>query len=106
VDGSTVVVSCFDSLTAIRVGRAQAGKSATLTVKWTVRGSHPGPPIVAGGDVWSMESSGTLLAASLATGVLQYQHPIDVAGSFPSPAAADGLLFAPDGSRVEAFAGV
>ncbi len=106
VDGTLVVVSCFDSLTAVRVNRGHAGDPPSLAVAWSVKGSHPGPPIVAGGDVWSVESSGTLLAVSLATGVQQYQHAIAVAGSFPSPAAAGGLLFVPDSNRVEAFEGV
>jgi hypothetical protein len=106
VDGSVVLVSCFDGLTAVRVDTSQAGRPPALTVAWSLRGSHPGPPIVAGGRVWAIESYGTLVAVSLTTGAIEYQHPVAVAGSFPSPAAATGRLFVPDDDRVAAFKGV
>jgi hypothetical protein len=75
-------------------------------VAWSVKGAHPGPPIVAGGEVWTVWSKGELTAVSATTGSVVYRHAVGVAGSFPSPAAADGTLFAPDGDRVEAFTGI
>jgi outer membrane protein assembly factor BamB len=101
VDGTVVFVACFDGLYAVQVG-----SGPSLSVPWSATGSRPGPPIVAGGDVWVVESDGTLVARSETTGVVQYRHSIQVAGSFPSLAAADGRLFAADGDRVAAFDGV
>ena len=43
---------------------------------------------------------------SESTGAPVYRHSLSVAGSFPSPAAAGGRLFVPDGNRVAAFGGV
>ena len=106
VAGSTVFVSCFDGLYAVRVTSGEGGRPPALTVAWSVKGAHPGPPIVAGGQVWSVWSQGELTGLSATTGTVAYRHGIDVAGSFPSPAAAAGMLFAPDGDRVAAFAGI
>jgi hypothetical protein len=61
---------------------------------------------VAGGDVWVVQSDGTLVARSVATGAVGYRRSIEVAGSFPNLAAAAGRLFAADGDRVAAFDGV
>jgi hypothetical protein len=96
-----VFVSCFDGLYAVQVG-----SGPSLAVQWSASGSRPGPPIIAGGDVWVIESTGTLVARSEATGAVQYRHSIQAAGSFPSLAAAGGRAFAADGDRVAAFDGV
>ena len=106
VAGDVVFLSCFNGLYALRVTDSTTGTAPGLTVIWSAKGAHPGPPIVAGGDVWTVESSGELRALSETTGTVEYRHPIGVAGSFPSPAAAGGWLFAPDDDRVEAFGGV
>jgi outer membrane protein assembly factor BamB len=101
VDGQEVLVSCFDGLYAVEVS-----SGPSLSVRWSAPGSRPGPPIVAGGDVWVVQSDGTLVARSVATGAVGYRRSIEVAGSFPNLAAAAGRLFAADGDRVAAFDGV
>ncbi len=106
VDGDLVFISCFNGLYALRVTSPATASAPRLTVIWSAPGAHPGPPIVAGGAVWTVESYGELMAVSETTGTVQYERPIGVAGSFPSPAAAGGWLFAPDDDRVEAFRGV
>jgi outer membrane protein assembly factor BamB len=106
VNADMVFVSCFDGLYAIRVTGGPGGGAPALHVVWSVRGTHPGPPIVAGGDVWTVWSQGELVAVHATTGSIAYRHSLDVAGSFPSPAAAEGMVFAPDQDRVEAFTGV
>jgi hypothetical protein len=101
VDGDVVFVSCFQGLYAVRV---TAGPS--LAVVWSTPHVRPGPPIVAGGDVWVIDKGGALVGFSEAGGKEVYTHALDVAGSFPSPAAASGRLFAPDGNRLTVFGGV
>jgi outer membrane protein assembly factor BamB len=106
VDGALVFVSCFDGLYAIRVTPATGGRPPGLSVAWSATDSRTGPPIVAGGDVWVVDTNGVLVARAEATGAEEYHHSISVAGSFPSPAAGGGRLFAPDGNRVAAYSGV
>jgi outer membrane protein assembly factor BamB len=101
VDGELLLISCYDGLYAARVS---AG--AAVTVIWSAGRVRPGPPIVAGGLVWVIDKSGALVGLSEAEGSVVYRHPLAVAGSFPSPAAAEGRLYAPDGTRVAAFGGV
>jgi outer membrane protein assembly factor BamB len=94
-----VYVPCSDGLYALRV----SGDSFGLA--WKATGST-GPPIVAGGAVWTIDDA-TLRAyapgsgSSIATFDLgnQVTH-------FPSPSAGSGRLFAPAGSQVVAFAGI
>jgi outer membrane protein assembly factor BamB len=101
VDGNVIFVSCYDGLYAVRVTAQPA-----LVVSWSARSVRPGPPMVAGGVVWVVDKSGALAGFSESTGAPVYRHSLSVAGSFPSPAAAGGRLFVPDGNRVAAFGGV
>jgi outer membrane protein assembly factor BamB len=101
VDRELSFVSCYDGLYAVRVSA-----EAAVSVVWSAGTVRPGPPIVAGGVVWVIDKSGALVGLSEAGGAVVYRHPLAVAGSFPSPAAAAGRLYAPDGSRVAAFSGV
>jgi outer membrane protein assembly factor BamB len=101
VDGSLLIVSCFDGLYAVRVSDAPA-----MTVVWSDTSVRPGPPIVAGGAVWVMDRAGALVGFSESAGRQVYRYPLSVAGSFPSPAAGGGRLFAPDGDRVAVFEGI
>jgi hypothetical protein len=75
-------------------------------VAWSVTSVRPGPPIVAGGVVWVIDRAGALVGFSESTGRQVYRYPLSVAGSFPSPAAGGGRLFAPDGDRLVVFEGV
>jgi len=105
VVGDRVFVSCFNGLYAVQVAPGSSGGSA-LSVIWSETGFQPGPPIVAGGDVWAVETGGTLVAFAEGSGAVQFRHAVNVAGSFPSSAAADGRLFVPDGNRLAVFTGV
>ncbi len=94
-----VYVPCTDGLAAVRI----SGRH--FAVAW--RGGPDGPPIVAGGAVWSIETgSGTLEARAPGSG-----HPLASAGlgpvtHFATPSAGGGRLFAPAEDRIVAFAGV
>jgi outer membrane protein assembly factor BamB len=94
-----VYVPCTDGLYALRMN----GDSFSLA--WKAAGST-GPPIVAGGAVWTIDEATLRVYApdsgsSIATFDLGSQTT-----HFPSPAAGGGLVFAPAGNQVVAFAGV
>jgi outer membrane protein assembly factor BamB len=106
VDGDVVYLACFDGLYAVRVTPGTGSRRPSLSVVWSQTGFQPGPPIVAGGIVWAVETRGRLVGFDQEAGAVRYSQAIRVAGSFPSPAAADGRLFVPDGNRLAVFGGV
>lgn len=101
VAASSIFLSCFDGLYALALTRG-----AKVTVRWRAVPLQPGPPVVAGGVVWTVDRAGHLDGFDARSGALVYTHPVSVAGSFPSPAAADGKLYVPSGRRVAAFTGI
>jgi outer membrane protein assembly factor BamB len=105
IDGGTAVVGdlvylpCQAGIVALRVGQSPA----SLTVAWdsSVGG---GPPIVAGGLVWTMGLDGRLFGLDAATGAIRQQASIGVpANHFPTPAVGDSLLLAPSSDRIVAL---
>lgn len=105
VDADVVVFSCFDSLTAIKVTPAAGGGHPGLAVAWQATGISPGPPVVAGGVVWTVDRGGALVGVSEKTGAARYRVPLTTAGSFPTLAAVGARLYVATGSAVSAFAG-
>lgn len=99
VDGTTVFLSCFDGLYALHVN------PNGVTTDWEVTTIKPGPPIVAGGTVWTVDRGGHLDGYQTRSGRPVYTHAVAVAGSFPTLAAYRGSLYVPDGDRIEVFAG-
>jgi outer membrane protein assembly factor BamB len=96
--GSTIYLPCLSGIVAV----SAAGSSPSLRVLWTSR-IGGGPPIVAGGLVWSI-SHGTLSGLNPATGRLDQKASIgQPANHFPTPSAGDGLLLAPSYNKVVAF---
>jgi outer membrane protein assembly factor BamB len=97
--GTTVYVGCLSGVVQLE---AQA-QPAALGVGWT--GAGGGPPIVAGGLVWSI-GGGDLDALDPASGATVQQFPLGAeANDFPTPSVGDGLLLAPSATAVHAFAG-
>jgi len=100
VVGETVYLPCLAGVVAVQAGASPP----SLHVLWT---SHVGggPPIVAGGLVWSIGQDGTLDGLDPATGSVQRQVPVGApSGHFPTPAVGDGVLVVPAGDRVVAYA--
>jgi outer membrane protein assembly factor BamB len=99
LDG-TLFVPCSDGIHAVTV------TASTPTASWTASSSGAtGSPIVAGGLVWSI-GGGTLYALDAHTGSVVQQFAIgSSSSSFPSPAAADGLVLAPSSTQIHAFVG-
>ncbi len=106
VSGTNVVVSCFDGLYAVRV-QGGGGHPTTLRTLWSASG-QPGPPVIAGGVVWSVTRSGSdsghLLGYDLRTGRLRYQlATAPVVTSFPGLSASGTRLFVPEGARLVTY---
>jgi hypothetical protein len=101
VSGSVVYVPCGNGLEAIETSAAPP----SLTPLWTDASSTPGPPIVAGGLVWSIDGS-TLKGIEPSNGVTVQTLALGgEANHFPTPAVGDGLLLAPSTNQVLAFSG-
>ena len=101
VSGTTVFVPCTGGLMAVSV----TPSPASLAVRWrtTVGG---GPPIVAGGLVWTIGQNGILYGLHPATGATSVELTLGVtANHFPTPSVGDGLLLAASADQVHAFAG-
>jgi outer membrane protein assembly factor BamB len=96
-----VYVPCTDGLYALRV------QGQRFSVAWRKTGLNAGPPIVAGGAVWSIDrSGGTLHAYDASTGGEITSTDLGAAVSFPTPAAVGTLLVAPANDTIVAFRGV
>jgi len=94
----------FSHITAVRVTK----RSPYLHVVWrstTVRTA--GPPIVAGGMVWTILLEGKVVVGlNQASGKPEVEEPIGLnANHFPTPSVADGLLLVPSVRNVLAFVG-
>jgi outer membrane protein assembly factor BamB len=94
-------VPCTDGLVALRV----SGNS--FSTAWRSGSFNAGPPIVAGGAVWSIDTdSGTLTAFAPDSGRVVATDSLGTVTHFATPSAGGGRLFAPASDRVIAFAGV
>jgi hypothetical protein len=101
VDGTTVYEPCLAGLVALSVG---AGGS-TLSLAWQSP-VGAGPPVEAGGLVWTIGHDGVLYGLSPANGAVAVRQPLgSEANHFPTPAVGAGLLLAPTSDQVLAFAG-
>ena len=107
VDGGTVVFSCYNSLRAIDVTPGQGGAAARLSVRWSVSGISPGPPIIAGGVVWDVNRKGTLAGYRLSDGTSVFSTPTaPVVTDFPSLSASGSRLIVPEGDKVVSYLGI
>jgi outer membrane protein assembly factor BamB len=99
-DGRSIYVPCSDGLVALRV--ADDGRSFDQV--WRSSAFDAGPPIVAGGLVWSVDlSSSALLGFDPAAGNEVVRQPMDEVSHFASPSSAPGCLFVPTYRSVTAF---
>ncbi len=100
VTGSTVYLPCAGAgIAAVRAATSPPG----LRLLWSSR-TGGGPPIVAGGLVWTISLAGTLYGLDPRTGQVRQQAAIGaVANHFPTASVGAGLLLAPAANRVVAF---
>jgi outer membrane protein assembly factor BamB len=93
-----VYVPCVDGLVALRIATQPA---PAFRVAWRSTRFNAGPPIVAGGAVWTLnQDTGILLAFDPATGRARGQVPVGLAAHFAAPSAADGLVLIAAGRQV------
>ena len=100
VTGNTVYLPCVSGILAIRADASPPG----LRLLWSSR-TGGGPPIVAGGLVWTISQAGWLYGLDPQTGHVRQKAPLGgaPANHFPTPSVGAGLLLAPDWNRVVAF---
>jgi len=101
VVNSTVYVPCMNGVEAV------ATSPGNLSPLWQTNTGSGGPPIVAGGLVWTIDQgSGTLFGLDPSTGNAVQQLSLGlVSNHFPTPSVADGLLLAASSNQVHAFTG-
>jgi outer membrane protein assembly factor BamB len=99
VTGHTVYLPCVSGIVAVAAATSPPG----LRLLWSSR-TGGGPPIVAGGLVWTISLAGTLYGLDPQTGQVRQQAAIGaVANHFPTASVGAGLLLAPSANRVVAF---
>ncbi len=95
-----IYVPCTDGLVALRVAK----DGASFEEAWRSPGFNAGPPIVAGGLVWTVDESSAALIGFLPTsGHEIVRRRMGAVSHFPSPASAMGCLFVPTVRTVTAF---
>ncbi len=97
ISGTVVYVPCGNGVQSIQ--------TSPLGAQWqTTSGAH-GPPITAGGLVWSIGGS-SLYGLNPTNGAEVQQVSVGgQANHFPTPSVGDGLLLAPSTDQVYAFSG-
>jgi outer membrane protein assembly factor BamB len=97
--GMTAYLPCLSGIVAVKATRSPPA----LHVLWSANVSS-GPPIVAGGLVWTIGQNGKLYGLDPATGKIRQQATIGIpANHFPTPGIGAGLLLAPSARNVIAF---
>jgi len=97
--GMTAFLPCESGVLAVKAIRSPPA----LHVLWSASVSS-GPPIVAGGLVWTIGQNGKLYGLDPATGKIRQQATIGVpANHFPTPGIGASLLLAPSARNVIAF---
>ena len=101
VSGSVAYIPCQNGLEALQT----SSSPPSISPLWTAASSTPGPPIVAGGLVWTIDGS-TLKGLQPSNGATAETLSLGgQANHFPTPSVGDGLLLAPSADQVHAFSG-
>jgi hypothetical protein len=97
IAGTVVYVPCGSGVQAIQ--------TSPLSALWQTSSGAHGPPITAGGLVWSIGGS-SLYGLNPANGAKVQQVSVgSQANHFPTPSVGDGLLLAPSTDQVTAYSG-
>ena len=97
--GMTVYLPCLGNVIAIKA----FSSPPKLHLLWS-SGVGGGPPIVAGGLVWTIAQSGKLYGLDPANGKVRRETTIgEPANHFPTPGIGAGLMLAPSAHNVIAF---
>ena len=91
---------CLSGVTAVHVNATKH----TMHVLWRTSTKSGGPPILAGGRVWTMSRGGTLYGLHKGTGKPAVTLSVGApANHFPTPSVGAGLLLAASADQVVAF---
>jgi hypothetical protein len=95
-------VPCSDHLEALLVN---TGATPSFSKAWSGPAGSIGPPIVAGGLVWTMGwNNSRLFGLFASTGEVRLSVALPQAPMhFSTPSSGDGLIFVPDGSEILAY---
>jgi polyvinyl alcohol dehydrogenase (cytochrome) len=97
--GMTAYLPCLSGILAVKATRSPPA----LHVLWSANISS-GPPIVAGGLVWTIGQNGKLYGLDPATGKIRQEANIGTPiNHFPTPGIGAGLMLAPSARNVIAF---
>ncbi|HZU74107.1 MAG TPA: PQQ-binding-like beta-propeller repeat protein [Acidimicrobiales bacterium] len=91
-------VACRSGIEDVRV----TVSPPSFKVAWTGPGNATGPPVVAGGLVWSV-GSGTLYGLNPSTGATVVQESLGSPAPYSTPGVGDGELVVGAGQVVKAF---
>lgn len=87
-DGSAVYVACSGGLFQVRLA------GGTMQLGWSAGGIQAGPPVVAGGVVWTVDPpSGRLLGYSASDGAQLFSFQIGPTSRFTTPTASPSAIF-------------
>ena len=95
-----VFVPCTDGLVAVKIETGQS-----FTVAWRGPRFFAGPPVIAGGTVWTLGRDGTLYGFDPTTGQVRFRESVGSVMHFAAAASAGGRIFVPAGTSVIAFNG-
>jgi drug/metabolite transporter (DMT)-like permease/outer membrane protein assembly factor BamB len=102
VINSVMYVTCTDGIRALALDAT--GKAFTPRPGWSVTSAAVGPPIEAGGLIWSAGlNDGTLYGLDPSTGHVVFAKDLGSFNHFATPAAGAGLLVVANGDRVTAL---
>ena len=105
--GTDVFVPCHEGGTGGLEDVRTSASPPSISVAWTGPSGATGPPIIAGGLVWSIGGS-SLYAFDPSTGAAAAGTPWAISGNsnpFATPSVGDGLLLVPTTTTVMAFSG-
>ncbi len=104
ISGQVVYTPCQRGVVKTQV---TPGSPPTISSVWQTSTGSGGPPILAGGLVWTIDpGNGNLYGLDAATGTASQAFALgSVANHFPTPSVADGLLLAAANNTVHAFDG-
>jgi len=95
-------VACRTKLVALNVNTS--GPSFTVVSPWSAPAvSYSGPPIVAGGYVWTIDPAGHLYGLNPTSGAVVYNLAITSANHFATPTSGTGRLFVPASNVIRAY---
>jgi hypothetical protein len=97
-----IYVPCSDNLVALQLTTTPTPSFSTA---WSGPAGSIGPPIVAGGLVWTIGyNDSRLFGLNPSTGVTQVSVALSqVPAHFSTPSYGDGLIFVPDAGQILAF---